>query len=372
MPQDEVSRCGLMQVCSTNDDCLLIKFPTIQQCRLLNSFKKNLPRESKVEDFIPPCLMELERVLISHGDRIRAANSTAAFKVRTRRVWLKGTRVLQGKMSQFHGYQNLLGLEGLGRETRTAELNLLMDSLVEIPGEVLAGAREQVAEVAVTTPSTAPVTTVFVPTTAQPNALAALPMDAPTTSANIRPPNLVVGDLIATSSNDQPAELPPLSQSLLEELRENDNLLNLSAIDPGSSGSTSNPSHMVSTPVLPRMSAFTSLCVKRPAVDFVKAGRQKKQRLQIPPSRSTPAPAALQSLLRFPPPLNDSGLDKSGIDASSMSCGSKLWDESFATPLAQEDGNFSLLSYELSPQLANAPPPVADDVHREHCGASVT
>ena len=115
MPQEEVSRCGLMQVCSTNDDCLLIKFPTIQQCRLLNSFKKNLPRESKVEDFIPPCLMELERVLISHGDRIRAANSTAAFKVRTRRVWLKGTRVLQGKMSQFHGYQNLLGLEGLGR-----------------------------------------------------------------------------------------------------------------------------------------------------------------------------------------------------------------------------------------------------------------
>ena len=55
--------------------------------------------------------MELERVLISHGDRIRAANSTAAFKVRTRRVWLKGTRVLQGKMSQFNGYQNLMGLE---------------------------------------------------------------------------------------------------------------------------------------------------------------------------------------------------------------------------------------------------------------------
>ena len=103
-------------------------------------------------------------------------------------------------------------------------------------------------------------------------------------------------------------------------------------------------------------------------MDFVKAGRQKKQRLQIPPSRSTPAPAALQSLLRFPPPLNDSGLDKSGIDASSMSCGSKLWDESFATPLAQEDGNFSLLSYELSPQLANASPPVADDVHGETYG----
>ena len=84
MSEEDVVRCGHIQVCSTNSDCLLVKFPSIAQAQIINTYKKNLPRESKVEDFIPPCLAPWEQVLISHGDKVRANYSTDTFKARTR------------------------------------------------------------------------------------------------------------------------------------------------------------------------------------------------------------------------------------------------------------------------------------------------
>ena len=50
--------------------------------------------------------------------------------VKTRRVWLKGTRVLQAKYGN-NSYKNELGLEGLGRSYHSAEMNMLLHSLNE-------------------------------------------------------------------------------------------------------------------------------------------------------------------------------------------------------------------------------------------------
>ena len=113
MSDDDVARCGPVQACSTNNDFLIVKFASVQQSRIINSFKKNLPKEAKVDDFVPPCLVPWEQVLLSHGNKLRAERSSANFNVRTRCVWLKGTRVLQAKLSPHHGFQNILGLEGL-------------------------------------------------------------------------------------------------------------------------------------------------------------------------------------------------------------------------------------------------------------------
>ena len=44
MSDDDVARCGPVQACSTNNDFLLVKFASVQQSRIINSFKKNLPK----------------------------------------------------------------------------------------------------------------------------------------------------------------------------------------------------------------------------------------------------------------------------------------------------------------------------------------
>ena len=45
---------------------------------------------------------------------------------------------------------------------------------------------------------------------------------------------------------------------------------------------------------------------------------------------------------------NDSGLDKSGVDSTNVSCGPALKEDSFGTPMTFTDGNVSLNST-LSP-----------------------
>ena len=121
----------MVQVCSTSNDCLLVKFRSISQARSLNQFKKNLPKESCTDDFVPPCLHELEGVLTSYGNKLRASRQQGQPPVRTRRVWLKGTRVLQVKYG-FDTYRNILGFEGLGRQTNNAEMNMLLSSFYDV------------------------------------------------------------------------------------------------------------------------------------------------------------------------------------------------------------------------------------------------
>ena len=72
MPADELAKCGSLKVCSTDADMLLVKFGSVSQARLVNSYKKNLPKELQVDDFIPPCLVEWENVLVEHGNRLRS------------------------------------------------------------------------------------------------------------------------------------------------------------------------------------------------------------------------------------------------------------------------------------------------------------
>ena len=86
MSEEDVRKCSIQQVCSTDGDNLLVKFGSVSQARLLNPFKKNLPRDSHVNDFVPPCLATWEQVLTDHGNRIRTEKSSPQFQVCTRHV----------------------------------------------------------------------------------------------------------------------------------------------------------------------------------------------------------------------------------------------------------------------------------------------
>ena len=67
MSQEDIRSLGLYQVCSTGNDNLLVKFRSTPQARILNQFKKNLPRDAHVDDYVPPCLSVWEQVLEDHG-----------------------------------------------------------------------------------------------------------------------------------------------------------------------------------------------------------------------------------------------------------------------------------------------------------------
>ena len=97
MSREEVCAAGVLQACWTDKDCMLVKFSSVAQTRSLNAFKKNLPREFCADDFVPPCLSDHEEVFIRHGSILRAARVQGQPPVKTRRVWLRGTRVLQVK-----------------------------------------------------------------------------------------------------------------------------------------------------------------------------------------------------------------------------------------------------------------------------------
>ena len=66
--------------------------------------------------------------MIRHGSILRAARVQGQPPVKTRRVWLRGTRVLQVKYGT-STYQNVLGLEGLGRTWHNPEMNMLLHSI---------------------------------------------------------------------------------------------------------------------------------------------------------------------------------------------------------------------------------------------------
>ena len=65
MPEEEIRKCSQVTVCSTEGDCLLAKFGSVLQVKTLNQYKKNLPRDLRVDDFVPPCLAQLEQVLVT-------------------------------------------------------------------------------------------------------------------------------------------------------------------------------------------------------------------------------------------------------------------------------------------------------------------
>ena len=128
MSREEVRNAAVREACWTSNDCLLVKFNSIAGARTLNKFKKNLPKDMAADDFVPPCMRDWEDVLIRYGDQLRANRQQGHPQVKTRRVWLKGTRVLQVRYSPGSTFQNVLGLQGLGRQWYTAEMNMLLKS----------------------------------------------------------------------------------------------------------------------------------------------------------------------------------------------------------------------------------------------------
>ena len=124
-----------------------------------------------------------------------------------------------------------------------------------------------------------------------------------------------VGDTAAIAAQDGLAPVfssrpPPMARScsLLQELIEVDESLNISAIEHPPISSLSNTGIMVSTP-MQGASVFSALGVKRPASAFAKVSKAiKKPRLLVPASVQT-----VSNSVGSKQP-NDSGLDKSGVD----------------------------------------------------------
>ena len=89
----------------------------------------------------------------------------------------------------------------------------------------------------------------------------------------------------------------------------------------------------MSTPIRGATTAYSTLCNKRPASDFARITRgTKKPRLVTTSARAVSRLAI------------DSGLDRSGIDKSSVSCGTQLREDTIGTPFTSLDGNASLTS----------------------------
>ena len=148
-------------------------------------------------------------------------------------------------------------------------------------------------------------------------------------------------DGLAPVSSSRP---PPMScsRSLLQELNEVDDSLNISDIEHPPVSSLSNTGIMVSTP-MQGASVFSALGVKRPASAFAKVSKAvKKPRLLVPASVQTVSNSVGSKQ------HNDSGLDRSGVDPTNVSCGPALKEDSFGTPMTFTDGNVTLNST-LSP-----------------------
>ena len=192
-----------------------------------------------------------------------------------------------------------------------------MDSVLDDTGEELPGGGEQQLQQQDSPPLTNACDSLH------PTQETALPVPPLTL-----PPDLA----LAASTSNIPSLMNPgtNSNSLYQELRDHDMTLNLSAIAPPPYASLSN-----STPIRGNISAFSALGIKRPAADFARIGKQaKKKRLLVPNHRPT---------INV---INDSGLDKTGVDSTNMSCGTKLREDSYgsSTLFRSLDGNTTITS----------------------------
>ena len=79
---------------------LFVKFSTPAQARSLNPFKRNLLQGKRIDDVIPPCLMELENYLQGKAFAMRSVNPRV---YDSRVVWAGRSRVLQRKIANSVG-----------------------------------------------------------------------------------------------------------------------------------------------------------------------------------------------------------------------------------------------------------------------------
>ena len=244
-------------------------------------------------------------MLEDYGTVLRNKRQHGQPMVKTRRVWVKGTRVLQVKSGTAGGFRNVLGLVGLGRSTNTAEMNMMMRC----------------------------------------------PEDSGVVAAPIVSVQPALGD--RDNGRDLLDPPPPGNQSLLTEIDRMGESLNISEILPPPDTAAVDPDHLLSTPIhRPSMSLFNFLGKKRPKEDFLKSDAKKMKLASSLPAVSRPL--GLRLLNR-----SDSGLDKSGIDKTRVPCGTRLagdtsTDENFS-PMKSLDGNVSLLLLFSSPTLISPP-----------------
>ena len=205
----------------------------------------------------------------------------------------------------------MLGLAGLGRDVMTAEMNMLMSSIND-------GIVNGVPQMS--------------PIELHPEGVV----------ASIPNPNLAVSGApgVSTAPSQQPGVMS--NHSLMHEISAIDGSLHLSRNFAPPISSNDCSKQVVSTPhskAVAGSSLFSFLGVKRPMSAFEKVSA-KKPRLMSPTVRLVAA--------RGNPPIDkeDSGLDNSGVDSSTASCGRFLRDDSssfdFSTPMQAFDGNISV------------------------------
>ena len=108
MESHVIDAANILEACWSKDSNLCVRFSLRVGATSVNKYKHNLPPGLACEDFVPPALRDLENFLVRYGDQLRASRAPGQPPIKTRSVWLNGTRVLQAKLHPSLRFQNVL------------------------------------------------------------------------------------------------------------------------------------------------------------------------------------------------------------------------------------------------------------------------